>query len=141
MLRTSVSGFALSWAIAASVVMAAPAAAQSNPSPADGNAAAAASLGGTAGDAIVVTGRADNKDQHKVDTSYAISTISDQDLRLRAPIGVAEALKQVPGFYTTPTSGEVAGGVRVCGGPSAIFYSNTPGAAINFITRRGGDHL
>ncbi|MET4664769.1 outer membrane receptor protein involved in Fe transport [Sphingomonas sp. PvP056] len=142
----------------------------------------------TSGDDIVVTGRAGVKGQRKVDTSYAISTISDQDLRVRAPIGVAEALKQVPGFYTTPTGGEVSSGVRVRGipsdgfqtvalledgipiqgdpglgwlngdqslridqtverievvrgGPSAIFYSNAPGAAINFITRRGGDHL
>ena len=29
----------------------------------------------------------------------------------------------------------------VRGGPSAIFYSNAPGAAINFITRKGGDTL
>ena len=140
------------------------------------------------GDDIVVTGRAGTSHQRKVETSYAISTISDQDLRIRAPIGVAEALKQVPGFYSAPTSGEVAGGVRVRGipsdgyqtvalledgipiqgdpglgwlngdqslridqsverievvrgGPSAIFYSNAPGAAINFITRKGGDTL
>jgi outer membrane receptor protein involved in Fe transport len=188
MLRTTVSGVALSCAIVVGAVAAAPVAAQSTPSQGDGNAATTSSLGGTEGDAIVVTGRAGNKDQRKVDTSYAISTISDKDLRLRAPIGVAEALKQVPGFYTTPTSGEVAGGVRVRGipsdgfqtvalledgipiqgdpglgwlngdqslrvdqtverievvrgGPSAIFYSNAPGAAINFITRRGGDTL
>ena len=140
------------------------------------------------GDDIVVTGRAGTSRQRKVETSYAISTISDQDLRVRAPIGVAEALKQVPGFYSAPTSGEVSGGVRVRGipsdgyqtvalledgipiqgdpglgwlngdqslridqsverievvrgGPSAIFYSNAPGAAINFITRKGGDTL
>lgn len=143
---------------------------------------------GTNGDDIVVTGRAGTGAQRKVETSYAISTISDADLRLRAPIGVAEALKQVPGFYSTPTSGEVSAGVRVRGipsdgfgtvalledgipiqgdpglgwlngdqslridqtverievvrgGPSAIFYSNAPGAAINFITRKGGDTL
>jgi outer membrane receptor for ferrienterochelin and colicin len=70
------------------------------------------------GDDIVVTGRAGTSRQRKVETSYAISTISDQDLRIRAPIGVAEALKQVPGFYSAPTSGEVAGGVRVRGIPS-----------------------
>lgn len=142
----------------------------------------------TNGGEIIVTGRAGTGVQRKVETSYAISTISDEDLRVRAPIGVAEALKQVPGFYTTPTSGEVSGGVRVRGipsdgygtvalledgipvqgdpglgwlngdqslrvdqtverievvrgGPSAIFYSNAPGAAINFITRKGGDTL
>ena len=136
----------------------------------------------------MVTGRAGTDDQKKVDTSYAISTISDQDLRARAPIGVAEALKEVPGFYITNTSGEASSGVHVRGipsdgyqtvslledgipiqadaglgwlngdqslrvdqtverievvrgGPSSIFYSNAPGAAINFITRRGSDHL
>ncbi|MEG3088192.1 TonB-dependent receptor [Sphingomonas sp. PB4P5] len=143
---------------------------------------------GSDGDDIIVTGRAGTSRQRKVETSYAISTISDEDLRIRAPIGVAEALKQVPGFYSAPTSGEVSGGVRVRGipsdgyqtvalledgipvqgdpglgwlngdqslrvdqsverievvrgGPSAIFYSNAPGAAINFITRKGGDTL
>ncbi len=187
MFRNHVSGLALSCAIVASAAPAAPAFAQSSP-PAATPPAQDSSLGGTAGDEIIVTGRAGNKDQRKVEASYAISTISDKDLRLRAPIGVAEALKQVPGFYTTPTSGEVAGGVRVRGipsdgfqtvalledgipiqgdpglgwlngdqslrvdqtverievvrgGPSAIFYSNAPGAAINFITRRGGDKL
>ncbi|WNO53864.1 TonB-dependent receptor [Stakelama saccharophila] len=140
------------------------------------------------GQEIVVTGRAGNDERKKVDTSYAISTITQQDLQMRAPIGLANALKQVPGFYVTSTSGEISNGLRVRGipsdgyqtvalledgipiqadpglgwlngdqslrldqtverievvrgGPSSIFYSNAPGAAINFITRRGTDHV
>jgi outer membrane receptor protein involved in Fe transport len=158
------------------------------PPQSDANVRATLDKGGTEGDVIVVTGRAGTGNQKKVDTSYAISTISDQDLRVRAPVGVAEALKQVPGFYIANTSGEASSGVHVRGipsdgyqtvalledgipiqsdpglgwlngdqairldqtverievvrgGPSSIFYSNAPGAAINFITRRGTDTL
>lgn len=180
MIHKRMSRTAVIAALLASAALVTPAAAQQNPTadPAPVN----------DGDDIVVTGRAGTSTQRKVETSYAISTISDADLRMRAPIGVAEALKQVPGFYSAPTSGEVAGGVRVRGipsdgyqtvalledgipiqgdpglgwlngdqslridqsverievvrgGPSAIFYSNAPGAAINFITRKGGDTL
>jgi outer membrane receptor protein involved in Fe transport len=186
MTRILVSRVALATALSTSALVASPAFAQTATPP---TVPAAGQDGSdTNGDDIVVTGRAGTEGQRKVETSYAISTISDRDLRLRAPVGVAEALKQVPGFYTTPTSGEVSAGVRVRGipsdgfqtvalledgipiqgdpglgwlngdqslridqtverievvrgGPSAIFYSNAPGAAINFISRRGGDTL
>lgn len=185
MYRIVVSRSALVAISLAGVLAVSPAIAQSDKKGADD---AAPNTPLNDGDDIIVTGRAGNSEQRKVEASYAISTISDKDLRARAPIGVAETLKQVPGFYTTPTSGEVAGGVRVRGipsdgyqtvalledgipiqgdpglgwlngdqsmridqtiervevvrgGPSAVFYSNAPGAAINFITRRGGDHL
>ena len=187
---TFVSCAALAAALFTGSLASAPALAQDQQAPtgADTNAVPDPAQTATSGDDIVVTGRAGTRGQRKVDTSYAISTISDQDLRVRAPVGVAEALKQVPGFYTTPTGGEVSSGVRVRGipsdgfqtvalledgipiqgdpglgwlngdqslridqtverievvrgGPSAIFYSNAPGAAINFITRKGGDEL
>lgn len=107
---------------------------------------------------------------------------------MKAPVGVGEALKNVPGFWIESSSGEASGNIRVRGiptdgysalslledgitiqhdaglgwlngdqalrmdqtiqgievvrgGPSSIFYSNAPGAVVNFITRRGGDHL
>ena len=192
MTRIFASRVALATALSNSVLVCQSAVAQTAIAPTaastDTRAESASDQTGTAGDDIVVTGRAGSEGQRKVETSYAISTISDADLRLRAPVGVAEALKQVPGFYTTPTSGEVSAGVRVRGipsdgfqtvalledgipiqgdpglgwlngdqslridqtverievvrgGPSAIFYSNAPGAAINFISRRGGDTL
>jgi len=137
---------------------------------------------------IVVTARAGNSTQKKVEASYAISTISEQELNMKAPIGVGEALKSVPGFWVESSSGEGSGNIRVRGiptdgysslailedgitiqhdaglgwlnadqslridqtvqsievvrgGPSSIFYANAPGAVVNFITRRGGDHL
>ncbi|WP_213980483.1 TonB-dependent receptor [Sphingomonas sp. dw_22] len=137
---------------------------------------------------IVVTARAGNTAQKKVEASYAISTISEEELKMKAPIGVAEALKNVPGFWIESSSGEASGNIRVRGiptdgysqialledgitiqhdaglgwlngdqafrvdqtvqsievvrgGPSSLFYSNAPGAVVNFITRRGGDHL
>jgi len=137
---------------------------------------------------IIITGRAGNTTQKKVEASYAISVISPEELQMKAPIGVAEALKNVPGFWIESSSGEASGNIRVRGiptdgysslslledgittqhdaglgwlngdqslrmdqtvqqievvrgGPSSIFYSNAPGAVINFITRRGGDHL
>jgi outer membrane receptor protein involved in Fe transport len=187
---TFVSRTTLAVALFTVATASAPAFAQSEPAGTDTDAKAETNAvpDGANGDDIIVTGRAGTGGQRKVETSYAISTISDTDLRLRAPIGVAEALKQVPGFFSTPTSGEVSAGVRVRGipsdgfgtvalledgipiqgdpglgwlngdqslrldqtverievvrgGPSAIFYSNAPGAAINFISRKGGDTL
>jgi len=180
MLLSRVSRLMLSCALCAGATWASPSFAQTVPDE-DGSES-------TSGDVIIVTGRAGTTGQRKVDTSYAISTVSSEDLELRAPVGVVEALKQVPGFFITNTSGEASSGVRVRGipsdgfqtvalledgipiqadpglgwlngdqalrydqtverievvrgGPSSIFYSNAPGAAINFITRRGGDTL
>lgn len=139
-------------------------------------------------DEIIVTGRAGNSEQRKVETSYAVSTISQETLAMKSPRGVGEALKNVPGFWIESSSGETGGNVRVRGipndgfstitleedgltiqhdgglgflnadqafrmdstvervevvrgGPSSIFASNAPGATVNFITRKGGDHL
>ena len=155
----------------------------------DANAPATATLAEKQGDDdIVVTARAGNANQAKVEASYAISTISPEMLNMKSPIGVGEALKNVPGFWVESSSGETSGNVRVRGiptdgysqvalledgitiqhdpglgwlngdqsfrldqslervevvrgGPSSLFYSNAPGAVINFITRKGGDTL
>jgi len=142
----------------------------------------------TGGDTIVVTARAGNNQQSKVQASYAISTIDRAELQIKAPFGVADALKNVPGFWVESSGGEGGANLRVRGiptdgyssvalledgitvqhdaglgylnadqsfrldrtierveivrgGPSSIFYSNAPGATINFITRKGGDRL
>ncbi|WP_039996706.1 TonB-dependent receptor [Sphingomonas sanxanigenens] len=154
----------------------APAANQAAPAPED------------EGEELIVTARAGNAEQRKVEASYAISTISQEELIMKAPIGVGEALKNVPGFWVESSSGETSGNVRVRGiptdgysqvallengitiqhdaglgwlngdqsfrmdqtlervevvrgGPSSLFYSNAPGAVVNFISRKGGDHL
>lgn len=137
---------------------------------------------------IIVTGRAGGTRQRKTEASYAISTIDAAELQIKAPFGVADALKNVPGFWVESSGGEAGANIRVRGiptdgyssislledgitiqhdaslgflnadqsfrldktierieivrgGPSSIFYSNAPGATVNFITRKGGDEL
>lgn len=137
---------------------------------------------------VIVTARAGSTAQKKTEASYAISTLDRAELQLKAPFGVADALKNVPGFWVESSGGEGGANIRVRGiptdgyssvalledgitvqhdaglgylnadqsfrldrtierveivrgGPSSIFYSNAPGASINFITRKGGDHL
>lgn len=177
MLRLSASRLSLLAALATGVAWVSPALAQEATTSDQ-----AAELG-----EVIVTGRA-GAAQKKVEASYAISTISEADLQIRAPVGVGEALKNVPGFWIENSSGEASGNIRVRGipndgystvglledgiaaqadaglgwlnadqsmrvdqtaqrvevvrgGPSSIFYSNAPGAVINFITRRGGETL
>jgi outer membrane receptor protein involved in Fe transport len=65
---------------------------------------------------IVVTGRASLQARTLAQTSYAMSTITSKDLQMRAPIGVAAALQQIPGF-DAGSSGEASGGVQVRGIP------------------------
>jgi outer membrane receptor protein involved in Fe transport len=178
MFRLSASRLSLLAALATSAAWVSPAFAQEAQPAAD----QAAELG-----EVIVTGRA-GAAQKKIEASYAISTISEEDLQMRAPVGVGEALKNVPGFWIENSSGEASGNIRVRGipndgystvglledgiaaqadaglgwlnadqsmrvdqtaqrvevvrgGPSSIFYSNAPGAVINFITRRGGDEM
>lgn len=157
-------------------------------SPAFGQDRAASPPAQDAGDELIVTARAGNNQQRKVEASYAISTITPEELVMKAPIGVGEALKNVPGFWVESSSGETSGNIRVRGiptdgysqvalledgitiqhdpglgwlngdqsyridqtlervevvrgGPSSLFYSNAPGAVVNFIQRKGGDTL
>ncbi len=70
------------------------------------------------GEDIIVTARAGNTAQKKVEASYAISTISAEELRMKAPVGVGEALKNVPGFWVESSSGETSGNIRVRGIPT-----------------------
>ncbi|HEY0624899.1 TonB-dependent receptor [Sphingomonas sp.] len=137
---------------------------------------------------IIVTGRAGAGERTKLDTSYAVTTLSNDMLRSRAPSSVTETLKSVPGFWVEASGGEGSGNVRargipvdgfgsinlledglpvqhdpalgylnadqafridesidrievVRGGPSSIFYSNAPGGAVNYITRRATDEV
>jgi catecholate siderophore receptor len=74
-------------------------------------------------DRIVVTGRAGVEIRRKVETSYAITTLSEEELRMDAPLGVADALKSVPGFWTEPSGGEASANIRVRGIPQEGFSS------------------
>ena len=67
---------------------------------------------------VVVTGRSGTGKRRKSDTSYSITTINEEDLRLQAPTSVTEALKSVPGFWVEASGGEASGNVRARGVPS-----------------------
>ncbi|MDV6330700.1 TonB-dependent receptor [Asticcacaulis sp. 201] len=134
---------------------------------------------------VIVTGRAGTGKRTKAETSYSVTNINEEALRLQAPTSVTEALKSVPGFWVEASGGEASGNVRargvpvdgygsitlledgiavahdpalgylnvdqvfrvdetidrievVRGGPSAVFYSNAPAGAVNFIPRKVG---
>jgi catecholate siderophore receptor len=72
-------------------------------------------------DVLVVTGRAGTDFRTKAQTSYAITDISAEQLRMQAPMGVAEALKAVPGFWVEASGGEASNNIRSRGIPTDGF--------------------
>ena len=74
-------------------------------------------------DDIVVTGRAGTGERTKAETSYSITNIDEERLRLQAPTSVTEALKSVPGFWVEASGGEASGNVRARGVPVDGFGS------------------
>jgi outer membrane receptor protein involved in Fe transport len=80
-----------------------------------------ASDGSAALEEVVVTGRAGVEDVRKVEVSYAITTISAESLRMDAPLGVADALGSVPGFWVESSGGEASANIRVRGIPNEGF--------------------
>ncbi len=66
---------------------------------------------------LIVTGRAGAETQRKVEASYAITTISEEKLRLQAPVSVAEVLKNVPGFWVEASGGVGGANIRARGIP------------------------
>ena len=69
-------------------------------------------------DQFVVTGRAGIDFRTKAQTSYALTDVSAEQLRLQAPIGVAEAIKNVPGFWVEASGGEASANIRARGIPT-----------------------
>ncbi len=69
-------------------------------------------------DTIIVTGRAGSTDLRKAEASYAVTTLSDDTLRLTNPISAAETFKQVPGFWVESSGGEGSNNVRSRGIPT-----------------------
>lgn len=76
-------------------------------------------------DAVIVTGRAGVDVRTKAQTSYSVTNIEEEALRLQAPTSVTEALKSVPGFWVESTGGEASGNVRARGIPVDGFGSVT----------------
>ncbi len=70
---------------------------------------------------LVVTGRAASATQRKVEASYAITTVSEEKLRLQSPPSVAEALKNVPGLWVEASGGVGGANIRARGIPIEGF--------------------
>jgi catecholate siderophore receptor len=77
----------------------------------------AADAEGAVVDEVVVTGRAGTEAQKKVEASYAITTVSEEKLRLQSPVSVAEVLKNVPGFWVEASGGVGGANIRARGIP------------------------
>jgi outer membrane receptor protein involved in Fe transport len=70
---------------------------------------------------LVVTGRAGGEAQRKVEASYAITTVSEEKLRLQSPPSVAEVLKNVPGLWVEASGGVGGANIRARGIPIEGF--------------------
>lgn len=72
---------------------------------------------------IIVTARAGVDTRRKAEASYAITTIPQEELRMRGVSSVAEVLKSVPGFWVEASGGEASANVRARGIPVDGFGS------------------
>jgi len=72
---------------------------------------------------VIVTGRAGTGIRTKINTSYSITTIDEDSLRMQAPTSVTEAMKSVPGFWVEASGGEASGNIRARGIPVDGFGS------------------
>ncbi|HBK44875.1 MAG TPA: cyclic nucleotide-binding protein, partial [Xanthomonadaceae bacterium] len=74
-------------------------------------------------DSIIVTGHAGAGIRTKAETSYSVTNIEEESLRMQAPTSVTEAVKSVPGFWVEASGGEASGNVRARGVPVDGFGS------------------
>lgn len=74
-------------------------------------------------DTIVVTGRSGATRRTRAETSYSLTDIDEERLRLQAPTSVTEAMKSVPGFWVEASGGEASGNIRARGVPVDGFGS------------------
>ncbi len=74
-------------------------------------------------DTVIVTGRAGTGLRTKAETSYSVTNIEEEALRLQAPTSVTEAMKSVPGFWVEASGGEASGNIRARGVPVDGFGS------------------
>jgi len=80
------------------------------------DAAAPAAADETKGDDIIVTGS--TRAERRFDVSYAVNTISQEDVEKIAPVNFADLIGQLPGFQTEITGGEVQNIYRIRGLPN-----------------------
>ncbi|MGN6481457.1 TonB-dependent receptor [Luteibacter sp.] len=76
-------------------------------------------------DNVVVTARSGVETRTKAETSYSITTIDEDRLRMQAPTSVTEAVKSVPGFWVESSGGEASGNIRARGIPVDGYGSVT----------------
>lgn len=74
---------------------------------------------------VIVTGRAGVDERTKEETSYSVTTIDEQRMRLQGASSVTESLKSVPGFWVEASGGEASGNVRARGIPVDGYGSIT----------------
>ncbi|WP_296946887.1 TonB-dependent receptor [uncultured Massilia sp.] len=67
---------------------------------------------------VVVTGTASASGTRKIDTSFSITTASEEQLKMAAPSSTADVLKIVPGVYAEATGGQSGANIEVRGFPS-----------------------
>lgn len=72
-------------------------------------------------DTIVVTGTANKKT--KAQTSYSLTAINEDAIRLQGANSVTESLKSVPGFWVESSGGVASGNIRARGVPVDGFGS------------------
>lgn len=72
---------------------------------------------------VVVTARSGVDTRTQAETSYSITTIDEDRLRMQAPTSVTEAMKSVPGFWVEASGGEASGNIRARGIPVDGFGS------------------
>ncbi len=83
--------------------------------PTNGN-SAGASVAALGLDDIVVTGTRTGR--RKFETSYAITTIDDDQIKQKAPLSVADLISSTPGIYVESSGGEVGNNVYSRGLPA-----------------------
>jgi iron complex outermembrane receptor protein len=67
---------------------------------------------------VVVTGTASAAGTRKIDTSFSITTATEEQLKAASPSSTADVLKIVPGVYAESTGGQSGANVEVRGFPS-----------------------
>jgi iron complex outermembrane receptor protein len=67
---------------------------------------------------VVVTGTASASGTRKIDTSFSITTATEEQLKAAAPSSTADVLKIVPGVYAEATGGQSGANIEVRGFPS-----------------------
>jgi catecholate siderophore receptor len=66
---------------------------------------------------LVVTGRAGINNRTRADTSYSVSVVSQEHIRQTGASSVADALRNIPGFWVENSGGEASANIRARGIP------------------------